>query len=82
MGGLLALAIPLASQAQAAPLRLIYDGYLSADPSVLDTLDGVALPYLTPFNVRAEFDSSQPQPLPCRTGPCPGMPGMSHRSSR
>lgn len=62
-GGILALAMLMTGQGQAALLRLVYDGYLSADPNTPDTLDGVALPYLTPFQVRAEFDSSQPNPV-------------------
>jgi hypothetical protein len=62
-GGLVAAMLLLSGHAQAALLRLIYDGYLSADANTPDTLDGIALPYLTPFQVRAEFDSSQPNPV-------------------
>src|SRR4051794_9480085 len=70
--GLLGLALLSMGQARAAPLRLIYDGYLSADPNALDTLNGTALPSPTPFSVRAEFDSSQPNFFLCGVTPCPG----------
>ena len=50
------LGVMLAGAARAAPLQLLYDGYLSPT----DTLHGVALGSFTPFEVRAVFDSSAP----------------------
>ena len=50
------MGVLLASRVQAAPLQLIYDGYLSPD----DTVDGVALSTSTKFEARAEFDNSAP----------------------
>ncbi len=44
------------SAAHAAPLELVYDGYLSAE----DTLNGVPLGVVTPFEVRSVFESSAP----------------------
>ena len=46
--------LAVAGAAQATPLQLVYDGYLSPG----DTLGGVALSAVTPFEVRATFDSS------------------------
>ena len=48
--------LALAGTAQATPLQLVYDGYLSPG----DTLGGVAFNAFTPFEVRAAFDSSAP----------------------
>jgi len=48
--------LALAGTAQAAPLQLVYDGYLSPG----DTLGGVRLGAFTPFEARAAFDSSIP----------------------
>jgi len=56
VGFLVAIGVVLAGTVQAAPLQLVYDGYLS--PS--DTVGGVALGAFTPFEVRATFDSSAP----------------------
>jgi hypothetical protein len=46
----------LVGVARAAPLQLVYDGYLSPG----DTMGGVALTSFTPFEVRAAFDSCAP----------------------
>ncbi len=48
--------LALAGTAQAAPLQLVYDGYLSPN----DTLGGVAFNAFTPFEARAAFDGSAP----------------------
>jgi len=48
--------LALAGMARAAPLQLVYDGYLSPG----DTLGGVRLGAFTPFEARAVFDSSIP----------------------
>lgn len=48
--------VTMAAAVHAAPLQLVYDGYLSAS----DSLGGVALGAVTPFEVRAVFDGSAP----------------------
>ena len=50
------IGVMLAGTVQAAPLRLVYDGYLSPN----DTVNGVALAAFTQFEVRAVFDDSAP----------------------
>ena len=50
------MVVLLATSVQAAPLQLIYDGYLSPN----DTVDGVTLAAFTKFEARAVFDNSTP----------------------